>query len=223
MDPHKQKLLRQNMYSKQQHNKNIDENSHENKLNPTAQQHSNTTSMTDDIDNLRVPVFLNRNRRKMKELRKHLWQKQGKAEADGELQVDNGLVMRQVPQIRKLVYDAHSTDFMVYKRRRVTGDSGQNAEQIEAKRALHDYQAAQRFQKVLEMQKERLFKQNASSDEGVDQPSPSASQTNLLEIAAAPTNNKLEEKKEVDSGEPAADQKEKNKDEVMAVGDEETK
>ena len=97
----------------------------------------------EDVENLRVPVFLNRNRRKMKELRKHLWQKSS-AKIDGELQVENGLVMRQVPQIRKLVYDPHSTDFMVYKRRRVSED-GQKAEDIEAKRALHDYKAAQRM------------------------------------------------------------------------------
>jgi hypothetical protein len=66
-----------------------------------------------------VPVFLNRNRRKMKQLRKHLCRPVNQEEA-GELVVENGLVMRQVPLIRKLFYDANSSDFMAYKRRRTS-------------------------------------------------------------------------------------------------------
>jgi len=83
------------------------------------------------VENLRVPVFLNRNRRKMKELRKHLWQKvPADAEAQGEILVENGLVMRQVPLIKKLMYDTHSMDIMVYKRRRTAADGSASLETL---------------------------------------------------------------------------------------------
>ena len=42
----------------------------------------------------------------------------GESEAEGVLTVENGLIMRQVPAIRKLMFDANSSDFLVYKRRR---------------------------------------------------------------------------------------------------------
>lgn len=35
-----------------------------------------------EVERLRVPVFLNRNRRKMKQLRKHLWQQRCSDKAD---------------------------------------------------------------------------------------------------------------------------------------------
>ena len=45
---------------------------------------------------------MNRNRRKMKQLRKHLIKANPIDNADGELVLDNGLIIRQVPSIRKL-------------------------------------------------------------------------------------------------------------------------
>ena len=51
---------------------------------------------------MRRPVFLNRNRRKMKQLRKHLIDSTTPNGAEGELVLTNGLVIRQVPSIRKL-------------------------------------------------------------------------------------------------------------------------
>ena len=63
--------------------------------------------------------------------------------------MENGLVVRQVPQIRKLIYDAHSTDYMVYKRPRRsvnnTGDSGAALDEATKRAALHDYQKAMQF------------------------------------------------------------------------------
>ena len=71
---------------------------------------------------MRFPVFLDRNRRKMKELRKHLHTKVEDEEMEGTIQVSNGLVMRQVPVIRKLQYDPQSEDTLVYKRKKVEVD-----------------------------------------------------------------------------------------------------
>ena len=45
---------------------------------------------------------MNRNRRKMKQLRKHLIKADPIEHVDGELVLDNGLIIRQVPSIRKL-------------------------------------------------------------------------------------------------------------------------
>lgn len=92
---------------------------------------------------LQVPVFLNRNRRKMKQIRKHLWRPETKEEA-GELVVENGLVMRQVPLIRKLFYDPNSSDFMAYKRRRTS--TTLTVEQ----QAAQDYATQLKLEKVLE-------------------------------------------------------------------------
>jgi len=88
---------------------------------PEGSSSETNTKNNDDLEDnsLQVPVFLNRNRRKMKELRKHLWRQESQEEA-GELVIENGLVMRQVPLIRKLLYDANSSDFMAYKRRRTS-------------------------------------------------------------------------------------------------------
>ena len=69
-------------------------------------------------------------------------------EAEGVLIVENGLIMRQVPAIRKLMFDANSSDFMAYKRRRV-------AQPTEEQRAAQDYASALGFQRVLAAQRER--------------------------------------------------------------------
>lgn len=52
----------------------------------------------DETPQLRFPVFLNRNKRLMKQMRKDLELE------SGELTVRNGLVMRQVPHIKKLYF-----------------------------------------------------------------------------------------------------------------------
>ena len=128
MDSHKSKLLKQSMYHRNNNNARRiinNDNSRDSNDKQDGLKILQSSSST-DAENLRVPVFLNRNRRKMKELRKHLWQKPGVgAQADGELKVENGLVLRQVPNIKKLMYDAQSTDFMVYKRRRISVDKEQ--------------------------------------------------------------------------------------------------
>ena len=107
--------------------------------------------LDEDEQPLRVPVFLNRNRRKMKQLRKHLWMPRGgdgESEAEGVLTVENGLIMRQVPAIRKLMFDANSSDFLAYKRRRVAPLTAE-------KQAAQDYASALSFQRVLAAQRER--------------------------------------------------------------------
>ena len=45
------------------------------------------------------------------------------ATGNGELTVDNGLVMRQVPNIRKLQFEPDTEDFMVYKRKKTQNES----------------------------------------------------------------------------------------------------
>ena len=87
MESHKTKLLKQSMYYRNNNARRIINNDNSRDSNDKHEglkilQSSSST----DAENLRVPVFLNRNRRKMKELRKHLWQKPGVgAQADGEL------------------------------------------------------------------------------------------------------------------------------------------
>ena len=71
---------------------------------------------------LKQPVFLNRNRRKMKQLRKHLINPSA-VEHPGELTVENGLIIRQVPNIRKLQFDSNTEDFLVYKRKKTQDQS----------------------------------------------------------------------------------------------------
>ena len=57
----------------------------------------------------------------MKQVRKHLLDEKidssdtGK-EPKGELHFEHGLVVRQVPYIRKLFFDENTTDYMSYKR-----------------------------------------------------------------------------------------------------------
>ena len=75
------------------------------------------------ITQLKRPVFLNRNRRKMKQLRKHLVNPTSVQHPGGELTVENGLIVRQVPNIRKLQFDANTEDFMVYKRKKTQDQS----------------------------------------------------------------------------------------------------
>ena len=68
-----------------------------------------------DDDRLRAPVFLYRNRRKMKQIRKHLLQNPTET-TEGKLEFEHGLIVRQVPFVRKLFYDQNTTDYMSYKR-----------------------------------------------------------------------------------------------------------
>ena len=72
----------------------------------------------------------------------------GENEAEGVLTVENGLIMRQVPAIRKLMFDANSSDFLVYKRRRFDPMS-------EEQHAARDYASTLGFQRVLAAQRER--------------------------------------------------------------------
>ena len=103
----------------------------------------------DEIERLRVPVFLNRNRRKMKQLRKNL------QPGSAELILENGLVIRQVPILGKLQFDADTYDFMMYKRKRVSSWT-------EEQRAKTNYEAQQRFDLVRENQRQRVLAQLAS-------------------------------------------------------------
>ena len=61
-------MFHRNNNSRRNNNDNS-RDSNEKQVGLNIQQSSSST----DAENLRVPVFLNRNRRKMKELRKHLW------------------------------------------------------------------------------------------------------------------------------------------------------
>jgi hypothetical protein len=66
------------------------------------------TEIEEQSQLMRRPVFLNRNRRKMKQLRKHLIDSTTLNGVEGELVLTNGLVIRQVPSIRKLQFDANT-------------------------------------------------------------------------------------------------------------------
>ena len=82
----------------------------------------------------------------------------GTAEAnspEGELNYENGLVVRQVPMIRKLVYDANSSDFMIYKRKKVARPSKEQ-------NARGDFDSLTRLEAVIEAQRERIAKQMTS-------------------------------------------------------------
>ena len=56
-------------------------------------------SQQDEVERLQVPVFLNRNRRKMKQLRKNL------QPGSSDLVIENGLIIRQVPNLGKMQFD----------------------------------------------------------------------------------------------------------------------
>ena len=114
------KYIQQTMYKKVSERSNLDASSSQQE-NPRDKDSPNSQ---EDYERLRVPVFLNRNRRKMKQLRKHVLLEQQQSDEDeqsnrDQLIIENGLIMRQVPAIGKLVYDANSSDYMAYKRRRV--------------------------------------------------------------------------------------------------------
>jgi hypothetical protein len=66
------------------------------------------TSQDEDPE-LRFPVYLNRNKRIMKAIRKDA--------EDATLTSSNGLVLRQVPHIKKLFFEPDTSDFLVYKRK----------------------------------------------------------------------------------------------------------
>ena len=111
--------------------------------------------MEDIARYLRRPVFLNRNRRKMKMLRKHLTIPQSNNKPDGQLVIDNGLVIRQVPSIRKLQFDANTQDLLLYKRRK-TQDQSVIEEQ--------NYKAQLRLQQVLEDARKKNERLQSDSD-----------------------------------------------------------
>lgn len=113
LDPQKGKTVRRNMYKqkKKQQKPTADmASSSDGKAAAEPQWKGTSEESPGEDDSLQVPVFLNRNRRKMKELRKHLVQPSSppsskvdeKKPAAGELIIDNRLVMKQVPLIRKL-------------------------------------------------------------------------------------------------------------------------
>ena len=93
----------------------------------------------------------------MKQLRKHLWaesraRRSSKTQANdsdqGEVFYKNGLVIRQVPTLGKLQYEANTEDIMTYKRRRHTRISDEE-------RAKADLLAQQRWARVREAAWER--------------------------------------------------------------------
>ena len=138
MEPAKQKLLSKSLFRRASE---VNEGS----SSMEKQGQSEQLSGVEEIDRMRVPVFLSRNRRKMKQLRKHLWQKPD-PEGDypcGDLVVENGLVMRQVPLLGKLQFDAHTHDYLTYKRRRVGPPSDERL-------VAADYAARLKWQHVRE-------------------------------------------------------------------------
>lgn len=90
---------------------------------------------------LRFPVFLNRNKRLMKKMRKDL-----EDETSG-LNVSNGLVMRQVPHIKKLYFEPETSDFLVYQRKTKLD--------LETD-FLQSYKTSLRFKQVLEARRLKL-------------------------------------------------------------------
>ena len=88
-------------------------------------------------------------------LRKHLTLSNGTDKTDGELVMDNGLVIRQVPSIRKLQFDANTQDLLLYKRRK-TQDQSVVEEQ--------NYKAQLRLQQVLEDARKKNERLQSDSD-----------------------------------------------------------
>lgn len=107
--------------------------------------------------NLRQPVFLNRNRRKMKQIRKHLIE--SREASAGDLLVENGLILRQVPIIGKLQYDPLSTDTLVYTRK--TGAKRPSAAEF----AKRDELMALKYREVLESKRKLLEASQQTSSE----------------------------------------------------------
>ena len=114
---------------------------------------------------LRAPVFLNRNRRKMKQIRKHLLDEKkdtsdtSDEKKGGELTLEHGLVVRQVPYIRKLFFDENTTDFMSYKRAKTS----YTPKELQVRQVKTDYLTSVKLAKVLGQQKEMAAKAQGSS------------------------------------------------------------
>ena len=85
------------------------------------------------------------------------------------------------------MYDAQSSDFMVYKRRRFSGNqTEQNEIERQNELAAHDYATQLRFNSVIAAQKEKLSKQLGTSSEDVDQLSQiSQKQQQIVEVTDA--------------------------------------
>jgi hypothetical protein len=96
----------------------------------------------DAAKRLKWPVYLNRNKRVMKQARKHP-EMTGSAK-EGELLFENGLIARQLPRIRKVQFEPNTTDVLVYKRK-----SQLNVED----EFLQSYKTTLRFKQVLEAQR----------------------------------------------------------------------
>ena len=77
------------------------------------------------------------------------------AAGTGELTVENGLVMRQVPNIRKLQFEPDTEDFMVYKRRKTQNESVTVEE---------NYKSQLKWQQVLEEARSKITRQQSSSN-----------------------------------------------------------
>ena len=110
--------------------------------------HEQPTTETDDDAQLRFPVYLNRNKRLMKKVRKDL-------EIDTDaFSYSNGLVMRQVPHIKKLCFEPETSDYMVY-RRKTKLDLEEDF--------LKSYKTTLRFKQVLEARRLKIDESAKSS------------------------------------------------------------
>ena len=96
LDSQKTKAIRQNMFK----GNLVGVKRQASEASKTSDKNNQEDPEAEDYSSLHAPVFLNRNRRKMKQLRKHLWlnrSTRNSEEPSGDLEVHNGLVMRQVP------------------------------------------------------------------------------------------------------------------------------
>mmetsp|Transcript_45218 Transcript_45218/g.60005 ORF Transcript_45218/g.60005 Transcript_45218/m.60005 type:complete len:139 (-) Transcript_45218:699-1115(-) len=77
-DAQKKKLLQSSLYRRSSASGALDkDNNHSGEASSPADEkadNNQTQPELDEVERLRTPVFLNRNRRQMKQLRKHLWQ-----------------------------------------------------------------------------------------------------------------------------------------------------
>lgn len=77
----------------------------------------------------------------MKQIRKHLLAESKAAnDSDGQLVMENGLVMRQVPLIRKLQYDSNTGDYMIYKRKKVDAKVKNVSKDSETEKLANQYE-----------------------------------------------------------------------------------
>ena len=105
----------------------------------------------------------------MKQLRKHLItkdtlkdeskDKEHQSGSEDQLEAENGLVIRQVPMLRKLMYDANSTDYMIYKRRKLS--SMQKEEHF----AAIDMRKKIQLDSILEQQRKKMQAQLTSESQ----------------------------------------------------------